>query len=258
MRIAVFDTETIGLDKPFIYNIGWLIYDTKTSTILAKHDFVVEQIWHNAELFDTAYYADKRKDYVKRMRGKTCRMEKMGYITQFMSREFKFFEVEYAYAYNSPFDEKAFNYSCEWFKVINPFDDIPLLDIRGYVHRAISFTPEFQEFCEEHSYFTESGHYSTTAETVYRFLLGDADFVEAHTALADSEIELDILARCVEKGCKFGSEYKVYRTISREKMPKVLEITNVDGETSLYDYNKITIRKEIGKRTQIILKKIEK
>ena len=28
MNILVFDTETISVDKPFCYNIGYAIYDT--------------------------------------------------------------------------------------------------------------------------------------------------------------------------------------------------------------------------------------
>ena len=76
MRIAVFDTETTSLEKPFCYNIGYVIYDTETGERLIKHDFVAEQIWHNRELFTTAYYAEKRDEYISRMRGKTCEMKK--------------------------------------------------------------------------------------------------------------------------------------------------------------------------------------
>ena len=70
MNIVVFDTETIGLNKPWVYNIGYVIYDTETGEILVAKDFVVEQIWHIEPLFETAYYADKRPLYVSRMRGK--------------------------------------------------------------------------------------------------------------------------------------------------------------------------------------------
>ena len=54
MKIVVFDTETIGLNKPWAYNIGYVIYDTETGEILEEKDFVVEQIWHNEPLFETA------------------------------------------------------------------------------------------------------------------------------------------------------------------------------------------------------------
>ena len=47
MNILVFDTETISVDKPFCYNIGYVIYDTDRHKILVKRDFVDEQICYN-------------------------------------------------------------------------------------------------------------------------------------------------------------------------------------------------------------------
>ena len=74
----VLDTETIGLDKPFCYNIGYIVYDTEREEMLAEEDYIVEQIWHNTELFHTAYYADKRNLYISNMKAKLARMEKYG------------------------------------------------------------------------------------------------------------------------------------------------------------------------------------
>ena len=74
MNIVVFDTETTSIDKPFCYDIGYTVYDTETATPLLKRSYVVEQIWHNAELFTTAYYADKRNGYISRLKGRTATM----------------------------------------------------------------------------------------------------------------------------------------------------------------------------------------
>ena len=254
MRIAVFDTETTSIEKPFCYDIGYLIWDTELDCALVKRSYVVEQIWHNLELFTTAYYAEKRADYIKRLKGRTATMEKLGYITQQMARDFKYFDVQCAFAYNSPFDVRVFEYNCEWFKIINPFDNIPIFDIRGYVHKFIAFKRDFQEWCERNEQFTESGNYSTTAETVYRFITADGEFIEAHTALADSEIELNILRYCIMQGAEWGKEYKVYCSIPR-KGEKVLTVKDVNGDITTFGYESITIYKEKNKKTRIYLKK---
>lgn len=257
MRIVVFDTETTSLEKPFVYNIGYVIYDTEENRKLIEHDFVVEQIWHNRELFTTAYYADKREGYVADMRARKVKMEKLGYITQFMAREFKDFEVEAAFAYNSPFDDKVFKYNCDWFKIINPFDNIPIYDIRGYVFRKIAYTNEYKEFCDKHEYFTDSGNYSTTAEVVYRFLTQNTDFIEDHTALSDSLIELEILRECVARGCEWAKEYKTYRSVQRI-VSKRLELTDADGIKHNFPYNKITVYAEKDNRKRIVLKNLDR
>lgn len=253
-RIVVFDTETTSIEKPFAYNIGYTIYDTEQGKKLYKGDFVVEQVWHNRELFTTAYYADKRDLYVSRMRGKTCELSKLGHITAQMRRLFKEFKVEFGFAYNSPFDDRVFTFNCDWFKIINPFDNIPIFDIRGYVHKFIAFTPEYQKFCEDNQFFTEGGNYSTTAETVYRYITNNISFIEEHTALADSEIELEILLYCINKGAKWGMDYKVYQSIPRN-VDKTLEIKCIDGQLVSLPYNKIMIRKEKNNKTKIYLKK---
>ena len=43
MNIVVFDTETVSLEKPFCYNIGYVIVDTESGKRLVRRDYVVEQ-----------------------------------------------------------------------------------------------------------------------------------------------------------------------------------------------------------------------
>lgn len=243
MNICVFDTETIGLEKSFCYNIGLTIYDSETLETMVKEDFVVEQIWNNKELFETAYYANKKDIYISRMKARQTFMKKYGYITQHIKHLFELYEVAYAYAYNSPFDVGVFDFNCNWFKCLNPFDNTKVIDIRGLVHRFIAFTPEFQQFCEKNERFTESFNYSTTAETLYRYLF-DINFEEEHTALADSLIEAKILQKCIELGGEYGEDYKVYRSIPR-KVSKTLHLVFPKDTTmnKTFMYNKIKINK---------------
>lgn len=253
MNIIVFDTETTSLNKPYCYNIGLTVFDTTNKTTLLEKDWVVEQVWHNLPLFESAYYAEKRKLYVSRLKGRTCKMSKWGNIMRSISAIVKNYDIQYVFAYNSSFDERVMEFNSDWYRTSNPFDTLPIIDIMGYVHKSIAFTNDFQKWCEESQSFTDSGNYSCTAENIYRYLLGDREFVEEHTALADSQIELEILLECADRGnLEIGKEYKVYRSVPRKVM-KSLEVVK-DGEIVFRgEYERVTIRNtEDGKK--ILLK----
>ena len=121
-------------------------------------------------------------------------------------------------------------------------------DIRGNVHNKIAFTETFKKFCEENSCFTEKGNYSTTAETLFQYITNNTDFEEEHTALADSEIELDILIETIKGGCEWGVEYKTYTSIPRV-VDKTLTI-ELNGQI----VNQINYTKKTEKGDKIILK----
>ena len=251
MNILVFDTETTNLEKPFCYNIGYVVYNTDTEEVICKKDYVIEQVWHNPMLFVTAYYADKRELYVSRLKGRKCTMDKFGYVTQAMYRDIKEYDIHHAFAYNSPFDVKVFAFNCDWFKCINPLDTVQVHDIRGHVHSKIAFDKIYQAYCEAHDLYTESGNYSTTAEAVYRFIKQDDEFIEEHTALADSMIELEILLHCINKGCDLETDYKVYSSVKRNTI-RQYKVIDAEGATHVFNYtDKKKIRNEDGLRLTI-------
>jgi hypothetical protein len=245
----IFDTETTSLDKPFCYNVGYQIVDAESEKVLVARDYVVEQVWHNLPLFSSAYYADKRPIYVARMRSRQVIMDKFGYICRQMARDIRNYNVEHAYAYNSSFDEKVFNFNCDWYKCNNPFDTIQIHDIRGYAHHFIC-DDDYRAYCEENDLYTESGNYSSTAEAVYRFISGDDDFNEEHTALNDSIIETFILMHALNLGADITMDYKTHRSLER-KIQRTLHIRTAEQTDYYFDYEKIRINRE---KTEVTLK----
>lgn len=228
-KVMIFDTETTSLNKPFCYNCGYIVADSETGVIYERKDFVIEQIWHNLPLFETAYYAEKRPIYVKRMKARTVKMIKFGYMCREMAKDIKKYNVEYAFAYNSDFDERVFNFNCDWFKCINPFDNVEIKDIRGYAHEFL-INEDFKTFCERYELFTDSGNYSTTAETMYKYITNKIDFVEEHTALSDSIIEWEILKECISKGGNIEENY-----VSKKSIPRIQDkiLTIVKGNEKI-------------------------
>ena len=248
MNICVFDTETTSLDKPFCYNIGYVIIDSDGWAELCRRSFVVEQVWHNLPLFSTAYYAEKRPLYVAAMRSRMTTLDKFGYICRQMSRDFMQYNVDTAFAYNSSFDERVFDFNCDWFKCINPFDNVNIKDIRGFAHYFL-VDDVFKTFCEENNLFTDTGNYSTTAETMYKYISENLDFIEDHTALEDSIIEAAILGACVDNGADLNRNYAAFRSIERPQK-KTLQIISADtDEVYKFEYTKIRINKDKTKIT---------
>ena len=207
MNILIFDTETTSLEKPFCYNVGYIIHDTERDLDLIKRDYVIEQVWHNPMLFSTAYYANKRPLYVKAMRARKTVLDKFGYVMSQLRRDIAEFHVEHAFAYNSAFDDKVFTFNCEWFHCINPLDTVAVHDIRGHAIKAIANSKTFREWCECFCFVTDAGNCSTTAETLYSFISADPQYCEEHTALADSEIECEILTWAVANGAEWTEDY---------------------------------------------------
>jgi hypothetical protein len=108
-------------------------------------------------------------------------------------------------------------------------------DIRGQVHKKLAFTKAYQNFCDEHSLYSDSGNYSTTAETAYRFVTKITDFEEEHTALADSLIELEILVACVDGGEDWVADYTVYKSIAKTQL-REFEVVDSDGVSHKFPY----------------------
>lgn len=237
MNFLTLDTETINIEKAFTYNIGWVIRSTN-GDILTQKDYIVKQVWENKPLFETAFYALKKQLYIGDLRSRKSKIKHYGFIMLDLLKDLERYDIKYCYAFNSPFDTKVINFNCEWYKCTNPLDYIgELLDIRALINNII-FSPEYKKFCVDNKLITTNGNLSVNAETVYKFVTGNAEFVERHTALADSLIESDILLYLVNNGVDITSPKKVYNTI-RSDLPQKYMI-NYKGK--LYTFTFVSKR----------------
>lgn len=242
--VMVLDTETTGLDKCFCYDCSWVIMDKESGELVDFKANVVEQIWHNLPLFESAYYKEKRQKYVEMMRKHGAKMNKWGYIMREMKQDIRKYSISEVYAYNSDFDDKVISYNCDWFKCNNPLDDVAVYDIWGYASEFITNDSNYRAFCETFERFTDTGNYKGSAEVVHQFLLNDPDFIEEHMGLFDSEIEASILFECISRGAEWGKDYKVNKILARPIFhPFTIKIDGVEIYSG--EYVKKYIRSDV-------------
>lgn len=214
-NVIILDTETTDINKTFAYDVGYVIM-SRAGEILCKKHFVIQQVWHNLPLFESAYYKEKRPLYVGLLRSRKAELTKWGWAMQEMAHDMRKYNVIAAYAFNSTFDDRVFTFNNDWYKTRNPLETVPVFDIWGYSSQFLTNTDEYRTFCELHERFTDTGNYSGNAETLYQFLTADPDFVEAHLGLHDSEIEAQVLLACIKRGAEWDKEYKVEKVLPRK------------------------------------------
>lgn len=194
MRVLVLDTETLGLKDRRVYDLGYIVYDTADGKELVKRDYIIKQVYDNPELMKSAYYNNKRPIYEKRLADGYCKKCYWGTACRTLAQDIEKLKVDGIYAYNSMFDTKAIKETSRSFGAkVNPIPD-GILDIMNYID-SITETEDYNRFCTENNYKTKHNppRNRATAEVLYRYLLGQTDYEEEHTALEDSKIELTIL-----------------------------------------------------------------
>ena len=227
----------IAISKPLVYDLGWVITD-RQGNIFKKANYLINEIFFNTSIFDTAYYKDKKQLYLDKIKsGEIVRMDWNTAIRELL-KDIQLCDV--CTAYNACFDFKkaipfteryidAF-YSNDFYKwqkcqeiqakklitdnaetpknpdYTNPIvrlRDIEFLvtDLRFLACSQLINNRNYKNFCIDNELFSKSGlYFSTTAETVYKYLIKDIDFIEQHTALDDSIIESYILMKLLKKG----------------------------------------------------------
>lgn len=254
MNIIVFDTETIGVEKAFCYDLGYVVVNTESKTIIAKREFIIEQVWSNKALFETAYYADKKPLYISKLRGRKARLTNWGSAIGAMIKDIKQYEVESAYAYNADFDSRVFDFNADWYKTRNPLDYVQVFDIWGYTSEAIGrgLAEDYVAFANKNALISDCGNIKNNADSWGKFFYS-VEWEEEHTALEDSTIECKILLEMFKRGLEINTAYKVVKQIKSETVPtKCLQVVDLNGQMHSFNFKTKTEYKKSGWR--IVLK----
>lgn len=249
------DRQKIAIAKPLIYDLGWKIIDSM-GRVYRRKSYLISEIFSVPAIFNTAYYSSKRPLYIEKLKNKEITLVSWETATAEMIKDIEL--TECVGAYNSMFDFKkaiifteeyitnlySDNYY-EWEREQNrridyivatpkaendkPFNPdefefrgkaYPLFDIWGLSCENLVNNDEYRQYCKDTNQKTASGkYYKTSAETVYRFVKKNDEFVEAHMAVEDADIECEILAEIFKKvkpkNMTMGIIYFPFRMLGR-------------------------------------------
>lgn len=224
--ILVLDTETantlinpngsMDMSSVLVYDCGWQVIDTH-GTVYEQASYINSDIFYKErELMLSAYYAKKIPLYEQQIKEGSRTVANTYQIRKAMCDTIAKWGIKEVAAHNARFDYNALNiiqrYTTKskyryWF----PYG-IEIWDTMKMAKSVILQMPTYRKFCEANGFMTKTGKLSCTAENLYRFIIKDPTFVEAHTGLEDVEIESQILAYC----------YRQHKKMSKKLFEKVL------------------------------------
>lgn len=199
--VMMIDTETANdIDCPIVYDVGYQIFNMN-GDVLCERSFVNADVFCDAELMETAYFADKVPAYWSEIKAGIRELKTWFNIKRQIAKDCKDFGVTIACAHNAAFDNRALNTTQRYittskYRYFLPFG-IEWYDTLKMARKLLKDNDSYGQFCYENDYLTKNGCRRYTAEIIYRWLSGHHEFVESHTGLEDVKIEKEIFHYCL-------------------------------------------------------------
>ena len=233
------EKKNIAIAKPLVYDIGWVISD-RQGNIIKKENYLVQETFFVPQVFNTAYYRDKRPQYMEMFGKREIEALPWNNIIEILLQDCR--NVDFVCAYNATFDfKKAIpfteryikalysNYYQKWKdrqiesckQIVNGYnnaknekylepifelrnEDFPIVDLWGLACQRLINNKRYKDYCLKNGLLTQSGlYFKSSAETSFQYLAKEYNFIESHTALDDALIETKILAKALQKGKVF-------------------------------------------------------
>lgn len=201
--IIMIDTETTNdIDCPIVYDVGYQIF-TIDGGLLCERSFVNADVFCDATLMESAYFAEKIPNYWDDIKAGKRILKKWFNIKKQIAEDCATYGVKIACAHNAAFDNRALNITQRYettskYRYFLPFG-IEWWDTLKMSRELLKKNESYGEFCYKNDYLTARGCRRYTAEIIYRWLSGCEDFVESHTGLEDVRIEREIFLYCLNE-----------------------------------------------------------
>jgi len=230
------EKQKIAIAKPLVYDIGWTITD-RVGNIYKKVNYLIQETFFVPNVFNTAYYCNKRPIYMKLLADGFVEPKTWNDAIEELITDLDYCDM--ATAYNACFDfKKAIPFTETYIKHLYSADynewekqqrkkckaiikgkneaenpeyltpvfkirgfEFPITDLWGIACDRLINIDKYRNYCLENELLTASAmFFKTSAETAFQYLMKQYDFIEDHTALSDAEIEAQILTKALKKG----------------------------------------------------------
>lgn len=204
----ILDTETTT-DAKVPFDIAYSIID-RAGNIIAQKNYLVADVFNSPMgqhvLLHDKYSKNKMNGYVQLMREGMSPVF-FAVIREEMRQTIREYNCTVV-AYNAKFDYECLTNFARSFGFDGFFEDsTPVWDLWNIALTILADSNNYVKFCKANNYASEKGNLKSSAEIMYRYLTRDTDFVEAHTALADTEIEAAIMTACLKRHKKMTTDF---------------------------------------------------
>lgn len=205
----VLDTETCPIDREcqdvtpenmLVYDIGYAIVDKK-GNVYRTGSYIISDVFFKEfySKMQSSYYAEKIPNYMQDIGENKRKVKSWSEISFILRDTIQEYSIKAVVAHNARFDFGALKNTKEY---LNQYAMLPFMtwyDTLKMARSVMAEMPTYKQFCQENNYITATGKCKTTAEVLYRYISGNNDFKESHTALEDVLIEKEILAYCFKQ-----------------------------------------------------------
>ncbi len=203
MYVLMLDTETTNnLESPIVYDCGFCVLDLDTGEIVERHSYVLAEVFLDADLMSTAYFADKIPSYWEDITNGKRKLVKLSTCRRIMEEVVKKYNICYLVAHNAGFDYRATQGTQRYmtsskYRFFLPYG-CRMVDTLKMARKKFGKDDNYGEFCYNNDHLTKRGVRRYTAEVLYKYLSNNPNFEEAHTGAEDAEIEAQILLACLQ------------------------------------------------------------
>lgn len=202
-KFLIIDTETTNsLDDPFVYDLGFAVIDTN-GTVYEQGSFVNAEIFLDEEMMASAYFIDKMPMYWEEIKKGKRVLKRWKNIKRIVRDTMMNYDIHDVIAHNARFDYRSTAYTqrlltSSKYRYFFPYGT-HIIDTLKMARTVFKKDEAYQKWCADNEYTYGGGHAQYKAEILYRYLIGDNEFEEAHTALEDVMIEKEIFAECLRR-----------------------------------------------------------